>query len=586
MTGHINPQILKGLIQVALGKKKASWVISNIFLVNVFSREIQKNFSIGVFKNRIAYVGPDPRPLIGSQTEVIDGQGQYLLPGFLDAHTHLDSMFTCNSYAPYALMTGNTTAITEMGMVANVMGKTGIDLFMKEAGKSALRIFFLAPALAPPFPELETSQGPTLKEFSQILKRPEVLGVGEAYWPRVVGLDPRTTHAYLLAHRLNKTREGHAAGAKEENFMAYAAAGTNSCHEATTFEEAVERLRFGLAVMIREGFVRKELEALAPLAQTGLDLHRVMLVSDIFHPEDLLQGQGMNSLLAKAVSLGFDPVTAVMMVTRHVADYFGLRDLGGIAPGKLADLVLVKDLTRFECSKVWVDGCLTVDHGRFIKDAVPFSYPEEAKQSFSIPLIDPGVFSIPCSFQQVKVRVVKAVNQTITQEVQIILKSRRGRLVSDPKQDVLKMAVIQRHDRIPRPAFGFTQGVGLSEGAVATSLTWDANNILVIGVTDQEMAQAVNRLLELKGGWVVCRGDRIVAEMPMPIMGLISEEPLPALNRQIQKIEKAVQSLGSSLERPFLTLQIFCFTGLPFIRLTDKGLADIRQNKLIDIYAP
>jgi adenine deaminase len=338
-----------------------------------------------------------------------------------------------------------------------------------------------------------------------------------------------------------------------------------------------------MAVMIREGFVRSELKAIAPIARTGLDLGRLMLVSDTFHPDQLTRGKGMNTLLAQAVAEGFDPLTAVQLVTRNPAEYFGLKDLGGIAPGKSADLVLVDNLTHFNCQKVWTNGQVVWDQGKFLAQSPPFSYPREVGKSFAVSKVDPEIFSLPSPASEVTVRTVMAVNQTITKEGRAKLKSRGGLLQSDPHQDCLKMAVIQRRDKAPRPALGFCQGIGLKKGALATSLLWDANNILVIGVTDQEMVLSVNRLLELKGGWVVCQGERIVAEMPMPIMGLISEEPLPIISQQITSINQAIQGLGSKLERPFLTLQTFCFTGLPFFRLTDKGLADIRKKELVGL---
>ncbi|MBI5586616.1 MAG: adenine deaminase [Deltaproteobacteria bacterium] len=575
---------LRRLMQTARGQLPADAVIENISLVNVYSGEILPNQSVALSGDRIVRVDEKRSGMTGPKTRVTDGRGGYLLPGFIDAHTHLDSIFTCAEFAPYALATGNTTAVTEMAMAANVLGTAGIEWFIDEAAATLMRIFFLAPALTPPFPELETSQGMDRKAFRRILNRPEVLGVGESYWPRVVGEDPRVLAAYVGAHGLGKTREGHAAGARGENLSAYTTAGTTSCHEATTLEEALERLRLGLGVMIREGFVRREFPAIAPLLTQGFDLHRVMLVSDLFDPADLVQGRGMNALLAQAVAAGCPPVTAVQLVTRNVADYYHLRDLGGIAPGKLADLVLVEDLRSFNCRQVWVNGQLAVDEGRPLAGPAPFQYPLEARQTFSVPPIQPEIFSLPAAGREITLRAVRISNQTITRGNTVRLAVQKGQIPSDPRQDVLKAAVFQRRDAVPRPALGFAQGIGLKQGAVATSFTWDAGNLLVIGVSDREMALAVNRLLDLGGGLVVAAGERIVAEMPMPILGLISEQPLPELVNQIKALEQAFRTLGSGLERPFLTLQTFCFTGLPFIRLTDKGLADVREKKLIDLF--
>ncbi len=575
---------LRQLMRASRGLLPADTIIKNISLLNVYSGEILADRFVALSGDRIVRVGSGSPGSTGSKTLVLDGRGGFLLPGFIDAHTHLDSIFTCAAYAPYALATGNTTAVTEMAMIANVAGKTGIEWFLEEAARQPMRLFFLAPALTPPFPELETSQGMNRQEFDRILKRPQILGVGEAYWPRVIGEDPRVLSAYAQAQGLNKTREGHAAGAREENLAAYTAAGTTSCHEATTREEALERLRLGLAVMIREGFVRREFPAIAPLLTGGVDLHRVMLVSDLFDPADLVQGRGMNALLSQAVAAGCSPVTAVQMVTRNVADYYHLRDLGGIAPGKLADLVLVEDLRSFPCRQVWVSGELVVDEGRPQAGFTPFSYPPEARQAFSVPPIRPEIFSLPAAGGEMTVQVVRISNQTITRGNTVRLAVREGQIQADPRQDVLKSAVFQRRDAVPRPALGFAQGFGLKRGAVATSFTWDAGNILVIGAGDREMALAVNRLLDLGGGLVAAAGDSILAEMPMPVMGLISEQPLPELVRQIKDLEQAFRTLGSALERPFLTLQTFCFTGLPFLRLTDKGLADVRGKKLVDLF--
>ena len=246
--------------------------------------------------------------------------------------------------------------------------------------------------------------------------------------------------------------------------MAYAAAGTTSCHEATTLDEALERLRLGLAVMIREGFVRREFEAIAPIARKGVDLHRMMIVSDLFDPGELVQGRGMNALLARAVALGFDPLVAVQMVTRNVADYYSLRDLGGVAPGKIADLVLVEDLRDFECRRVWVGGRLAVDQGRPLLSPDPLVYPPEARRSFSLPRIDPGILALPAPHPETTVRVVKVVGPTITRESTARLVSQKGFLESDPRQDILKMAVFQRFEALPRPAVGFAQGIGLKRG--------------------------------------------------------------------------------------------------------------------------
>jgi len=372
------------IIQTALGKARADAIFIGGQLVNVYSGEILPNLWVAVKGDRIAYVGPAYPELIDDTTEVCDLEGRFLLPGFIDGHTHLDSIFKVRNYAEYALAYGNTTAVSETAMIANAMGVKGVEVFLQETEGHPLRVFVLAPPPVPPFPELETSREFPASFFQELLANERCLGVGETYWPRLTGLEERALRQYQLSYVMGKTREGHAAGARNEKLIAYAAGGTSSCHEATNLDEALERLRLGIAVMIREGYVRRELEAISGIAQQPVDLQNVMIVTDLADPEELVHTGGMNLLLKKAVALGFDPVKAVQMVTVNVARYFGLRDLGGLAPGKLADIVIVDDLEGFHCHSVWAGGNLVARDGKLTIKLEEYTYPDEAGRSVAL----------------------------------------------------------------------------------------------------------------------------------------------------------------------------------------------------------
>ena len=386
------------------------------------------------------------------------------------------------------------------------------------------------------------------------------------------------------SERIGNTREGHAAGARGRNLQAYRAAGTTSCHESITAEEALEKLRLGMAVMIREGYVRRELKAVSGIARKGVDLANAMIVTDIADPQELVEQGGMNLLLKKAVSLGFEPVKAVQMVTVNVARYFGLSDLGGIAPGNMADLVVVNDLKEFHCQKVWAGGRLVAQEEKPTERLEPMRYPEASRRSIAIEGVSSEVFAIPCARSTAKVRVVELINETITRESPVEMESRSGLLIADPGRDLLKAAVFNKSDVQAAPGLGFTKGVGLRSGALALSLLWDTNNILVIGTSDLEMAAAMNELIRIRGGMVVVQGDRVLAEAPLPICGIISPQPLPQIVREMKEVEAACHRLGSSTARPFLSLQTFSFTGLPFLRLTDQGLVDVRAMRKVPLF--
>jgi adenine deaminase len=572
------------LMNTAQGRTPADVILSGGQLVNVYSAEILPHLWVAIKGERIAYVGPPDRSMAGKETEIHELNSRFIVPGFIDGHTHLDSIFQVGAYADYALAFGNTAAVSEVAMTANAMGVRGVEYFIREIETLPMRVFVLAPPGVPPFPAVETSRPFPVDYFKRLLTMDRCLGVGESYWPTVTDYGERALAQYRWSERAGKTREGHAAGARGKNLQAYKAAGTTSCHESVTAEEALEKLRLGMAVMIREGYVRRELDAVSGIARKGVDLTNAMIVTDIADPQELVEQGGMNLLLKKAVSLGFDPVKAIQMVTVNAARYFGLNDLGGIAPGNMADLVVVEDLKSFHCHKVWAGGRLVAQEEKPIKTLERIAYPEESRRSIAIEGVGPEVFTIPCTQAKARVRVVELVNETITQETPIEMESHHGRLIADPGRDIVKAAVFNKSDAGAAPGLGFTKGVGLRSGALAMSILWDTNNILVIGTSDQEMAAAMNELIRMHGGMVVVQGEKVVAQAPLPICGIISPQPLPQIVREIKEVEAACQRLGSSLARPFLSLQTFSFTGLPFLRLTDQGLVDVRKMRKVTLF--
>ncbi len=575
---------LKNLMATAAGRRPADVLIRGVDLVNVHLPRIDKNYSVAIAGERIAAAGPDLEHLKGPRTRVIEGRGRLALPGMIDSHTHLDGIFTVREFARHALLSGHTACVTEMAMIANAAGKDGVLAFMDEASGIPMRVFFSAPPLVPPFPALETSAGLSLTDFKKILRRPDVVGVGESYWRPVMDLEPWTVSRFAEARGLSKTLEGHAAGARGANLQAYRAGGIISCHEAITPEEVLERLALGMTAQIREGYIRREIGAMGPLAELkGLDTRRLILATDMASPEMMLKTGIMNELVRSAVRVGFEPLKAIQMVTLNPADYFGFRDLGRLDPGALADIVLADNIDDLNVQLVMVGGRVVAENGRLTECIPNFLYPPELYSTFRLEKITSADLALRAPSGPVRVRAVAVSTETVTREEILLVQSVRGRIGSDPERDIVKAAVFNKHSQKPQGGIGLAKGFGLKSGAVATSLIWDTNNLLCVGVTDQEMALAANRLIANQGGLVVVQGRKILAEMPLPVGGVISEEPLRELLRQGGAVEKAAHSLGCTLARPFLALQTFCFTGLPFLRLTDRGLVDVRKGGLVPV---
>jgi len=468
-------------------------------------------------------------------------------------------------------------------MVACACGMEATESFVESTKGYPLRCYFLAPPLTPPFPDMETALGLTLEEFSRLLRRDDFVGIGEAYWTRVVEGDERVLAQASLAQALGKRLDGHSAGARGGRLVEYILTGITSCHESVTLEEAVEKLRFGLYVMIREGFVRKELKTLSKLKDMDVDRRRVIMVSDVFDAVMLCEDGYLDSIVRRAIGYGFSPMEAIKMVTINPADYYGLRYLGAIAPLRKADILFLKDLEDVSIEKVMVDGEVVFSGGVCTRAIEPYDYPASVKHAIPLGRFEEDDFRINAGPGNHPIRIIHCANQTITKEVRHTAAARNGFLEKDLEKDIVPVAVINRRDG-KGIGKAFIKGTGIKDGALATTLIWDTCNILTIGSSEADMRDAVNRLIELQGGTVIARRGKILHEFPMPVYGLIPLMTMEEIRDRTKDLEEKMKVIGTSLERPFLTLQTIPFTGLPFLRITDKGLADIKDKKLVSLF--
>ena len=574
---------LKRLLDVAQGSAPADVVIRNGKLVNVFTDNIEENTAILIKDGRIVSMEEDNGKASFAGATEIDAEGAYLCPGFIDAHTHLDSMFPYHEFVPFSLRGGTTTIITECAMAAGACGMKGVEAFVASTKGYPVRCYFVAPAMTPPFPKMERAARFTLKDFSTLLKREDFLGIGEAYWTRMVEGDDRVLKQAALAQSLGKCLDGHSSGARGKRLIEYALTGITSCHESVSMEEALEKLRLGIYVMIREGFVRKELPELSKLKDAKVDKRRIIMVSDVFDAPMLWEEGYLDSIVKKAIEYGFSPMDAIKMVTINPADYHHLRYLGAIAPLRFADILFLRNLEDVSIDKVMVNGEIVVAGREFIKDINPFVYPDEMTRTITVNKLEENDFRIKARPGANRIRVLHVANPTITRELVMETRVKDGYVEKDLENDVIPIAVVNRR-RGKGMGRGFIKGTGIKEGALATTLIWDTCNILTIGSSERDMRDAVNRLIDIQGGTVITQNGKIIYEFPMPVFGLIPFMTMKQSMDKTRELDEMMKSIGTYLEKPFLTIQTIPFTGLPFLRITDKGLADIKNKRLVSLF--
>ena len=574
----------KNLMKVAVGEEKADMVIVNARLLNVYSGELLDRYAISIKGEWIAYVGDNPADTIGPKTEVIDAEGQTVIPGLIDGHTHLAWFLTAYELLKYAMKSGTTTIITETMEILPVGGYKALVDYLSSLRDQPIKIFATAPAVAS---ISQTARGISIESLHKLLAGSDIIGLGESYWQSVLQEPDRMLPIFNETLLSGKVLEGHSAGAKGSKLMAYIASGISSCHEPINAEEVLERLRLGLHVMIREGSVRRDLEAISKIKDYGVDLRRLILVSDGLEPKDLIEKGGMEFIVQKAIDCGFDPISAIQMATLNVAEHFSLDHLiGGIAPGRYADIVIIPDPNTIEAQYVISKGQIIATNGNLLISPKQHTFSAESLNSIRLPKkLDSSDFSISVKndAKQVEVRIIEQVTGLVTREARKILPVAKNEIRSDVSQDILKVAAIDRTHRPGKMSVALVKGFCMEKGAIATSGAWDTSDIIVVGASDADMAFAVNRIYDIQGGAVVCANGKIIAEFPLPIFGIISDMPVEAVVQSMEEINSAASDLGVPFDDPLTTLSTLTTAAIPYLRICEEGLVNLRNNKLLGL---
>jgi adenine deaminase len=541
--------------------------------------------SVAVKGKWIAYVGQDASFAKGRKTRVMEAGGRTLIPGLIDGHAHLVWLFSVSEFLRFAVAGGTTCVISETMEAYPVAGIQGVFDVLGSFADQPIKIFGTAPTMVS---TSKRAAGVSPEALEQILERDDVLGLGESYWQAVLREPDRFLPEMAASRRRGKTLEGHSAGARDRKLCAYLASGISSCHEPITAQEVLERIRLGLYVMIREGSIRRDLEAISRIAQLGVDSRRLILSTDGIEPRDLMEKGYMEYVVQKAVDNGFPPVTAVQMATVNVAEHFGIDHLvGGIAPGRCADMVLVPDPATISAQVVISNGQVAAEKGKLLLSPRKHAYKASSRKTIRIERkMTPADFSIPVDGKKatVKVRAIEMVTDLVSRQEPVQRPVARGFIGADPAAGILKVAAVDRTLAPGKLFTGLIRGFGLTKGALATSSAWDTSDIIVVGAGDADLAAAVNRVVEMQGGAVLAVDGKVIEEIPMPVFGIISDLSTEELARRLGAMESALAELGCRLPDPLLSLAALTGAAIPFFRICEEGLVDFKTGQTMGLF--
>lgn len=570
---------IKKQISQARGLSPADVVLKDCEIVDVFGGEIFQA-DVAICGERIAGIGNY------SGVEEIDCQGAYVAPGFMEGHIHIESsMLSPAQFAQTVIGHGTTTVVCDPHEIANVAGLAGVEYLLEESKGLLTEIYCMAPSCVPAT-HLENS-GAILDSHAldKLFTSPQVLGLAEMMnYPGVLAQDDEVLAKLAFAKKRGLPVDGHAPGLTGNDLQAYIGSGILSDHECTTVEEALEKLRSGMYLFIREGSTAKNLESLLPVV-TAQNSHRCLLVTDDCHPKELLENGHLDRILRKAIGLGMDPVTAIQMVTINVASCYGLRSVGAVAPGYLANLVLFEDLQGLQIEKVFSKG---VEHKKnnvhvpYLKNNLDKQYPQ-VFDSIHVDL-ESLCFAIPA--QGKLARVIKIIrDQLITECVELEVKVLGNYAVADIGRDILKIAVVERHHATGNVGLGFVQGIGLNRGALASTVGHDSHNITVVGASDEDMFLAVQTIIKQGGGLAVVADGEVKASLVLDVAGLMSTGDAKTVAVNFAELLKNVSKLGVQVADPFMFMSFLALPVIPHLKITDLGLVDVDTFSHVSLWA-
>ena len=569
---------------VAMGDSKADLILKNCSLVSVYSHEILPKIQIAIVQERIAYVGPDASHAFGPKTVVIDLKGKYVTPGFADPHIHIDQFVLPSELAKKSLLCGVTSLFSDPIDIVSVCGYRGFREFLKLTQNLPLRFFHVVPGGLPVDRKFSHVKTLSSSQEKTAIHLPNVVGLGEVFsWTKVTQRDSKTMKTLSMMLDNDCIINGHTAGASGKKLNAYVSSGILSCHEPVNFEQVLERLRLGMWIMIREGSIRRDLKEILPSVMShGTNTERLMFCSDGVDPLDLLHYGHIDHCVRESIQLGLDPIDAITMASKNCFDYYNMgKDLGGIAPGKLADILVFDNLTTIKPTKVFVGGKLVVSSGKLVSKIKSKIIPKWIKQTVKLRTFSENYFHVTSKSSSVNVNLISMQTEIITKKDESELHTKNGNVLASQDKDIWKVAAFDRTFGSKKHTVGFLKNFGAQIGAFASTWNFHENDMIVIGSNEKDMTVAANNLVKTQGGMTVVSDGKTLATLPLQIAGIISIDPFEKVSQNFADLISTLVESGCKFKKPHLIPLFLPFLALPSIRILYRGIVDVKNRCFI-----
>ena len=579
---------IQTLNAVAIGDKAADLVLENCSLVNVYSREIMPETQIAISHDRIAYVGPDASHVKGKKTVIMNLKKKYVTPGFADPHIHLDQFVSPAEFVKKSLLCGVTSLFSDPIDIVSICGYRGFKEFVKMTSELPARFFHVVPGGIPVDKKFSYTREISLSEAKLALKIPGVLGLGEVFsWTKVTKRDPKTMRMLSTMLENDCIINGHTAGASGKKLNAYVSSGILSCHEPINFDQVLERLRLGMWIMIREGSIRRDLKDIIPLILSNKTYtDRLMFCSDGLDPSDITKFGHIDHCIRESVKLGLDQIDAISMASKNCFDYYNMgKDLGGIAPGKLADILVFDDLKKMKPKKIFVGGKLVVSNGAIVSKIKKHTVPKWMTRTVKLRKFSEDDFTVKSRASSANVNVINMKTEIVTEKINENLSVKDGNVVASTDKDVWKVAAFDRTFGTQKHAIGFLKNFGAKIGAFASTWSFHENNMIVIGSNEKDMANAANSLVSAQGGLVIVSEGKILASMPLQMAGIISTDSFETVSENFANLNMVLTDAGCKFKKPQLIPLFLPFLALPDIRILGTGLVDVKNRSFLSVFA-
>jgi len=577
--------VISKINSVAMGDNSADLILINCSLVNVYTREIQEKIQISITNDRIAFVGMDASHTKGPKTKILDVKNKFVSPSFVDPHIHIDHFVTPSEFVKKSLLCGVTSLFPDSIDIVSVCGYKGFKEFVRTTKNLPMRFFHTVPGGLPVDKKFSHGKKLSLKQEKSAINSPSVIGLGEVFsWTKVTKRDSGTMKSLKQMHEENCIINGHTAGASGKKLNAYVGSGIFSCHEPINFDQVIERLRLGMWIMIREGSIRRDLKQIIPMVLShGTYTNRLMFCSDGVDPVDITSYGHIDHCVRSAIKLGLDPIDAISMGSKNCFDYYNLgQQFGGIAPGKIADLLILDNLKKIKINAVMLGGKIVVSNGKILPVISKPSTPKWITKTLKLSKFSENDFSVKSFKTSESVNVIKMKSEIVTEKTIEELDAKSGNVSPSLDKDIWKVAAFDRTYGTKKHAVGFLNNLGAEIGAFASSWSFHENDLIVIGSNEKDMAIACNQLSKTQGGMIVVKDGKTIASMPFQFAGIISLDSIEDVSKQFLEINSSIIDSGCKFKKPHLIPVFLPFLALPEIRILYSGIVDVKKRVFIN----